>query len=217
MAIDTSRENCFRTGRYIPYTLTFINPFIMGKNYYTDTDKYYIAFKPFDEEDSIKLTITENTYSITNRNELGKAKQLTIASKRVDSILTMPLEPQNIIVQMQSCSKHNEPIVYQLYNAFTEEFLHQGKIYLHDPYGVYYISTLTYVENQISLQSNETDINMFTKHAAIASDYTPKINPNYTVTFDPDSNVVNIIKPILGEQFTITVIVKKTSLEDVTM
>ena len=217
VAIDTSRENCFRTGRYIPYTLTFINPFIMGKNYYTDTDKYYIAFKPFDEEDSIKLTITENTYSITNRNELGKAKQLTIASKRVDSILTMPLEPQNIIVQMQSCSKHNEPIVYQLYNAFTEEFLHQGKIYLHDPYGVYYISTLTYVENQISLQSNETDINMFTKHAAIASDYTPKINPNYTVTFDPDSNVVNIIKPILGEQFTITVIVKKTSLEDVTI
>ena len=44
-AISTSRENCFRTGRYIPYTLTFLNPLIIGKNYYTDTDRYYISFK----------------------------------------------------------------------------------------------------------------------------------------------------------------------------
>ena len=216
-AIETSRENCFRTGTFIPYTLTFINPFIMGKNYYTDTDKYYIAFKPFDEAGSIKLTITENTYSVTNRNELGVAKKLTIQSNEVSSILSMPLEPQNIIFQIQSCTKHNEPIEYYLYNAFTDEFLHKGKIYLTDPFGIYYISTLTYIENKITLLSNETNKDLFTKHAAIASDYTPQINTNYSVTFDPDSNVVNIIKPIIGEQFTITVIVKKTSLEDITM
>ena len=216
-AIETSRENCFRTGTFIPYTLTFINPFIMGKNYYTDTDKYYIAFKPFDEAGSIKLTITENTYSVTNRNELGVAKKLTIQSNEVSSILSMPLEPQNIIFQIQSCTKHNDPIEYYLYNAFTDEFLHKGKIYLTDPFGIYYISTLTYIENKITLLSNETNKDLFTKHAAIASDYTPQINTNYSVTFDPDSNVVNIIKPIIGEQFTITVIVKKTSLEDITM
>ena len=69
----------------------------------------------------------------------------------------MPLEPQNIIFQIQSCTKHNEPIEYYLYNAFTDEFLHKGKIYLTDPFGIYYISTLTYIENKITLLSNETN------------------------------------------------------------
>ena len=33
-AIDTSRENCFRTGRFIPYTLSFLNPLIIANNHY---------------------------------------------------------------------------------------------------------------------------------------------------------------------------------------
>jgi hypothetical protein len=33
MAIDSSLENCFRTGANIPYSLTFINPLISPKNY----------------------------------------------------------------------------------------------------------------------------------------------------------------------------------------
>ena len=31
MAIDTSQENCYRTGKTIPYSLTFINPLIASK------------------------------------------------------------------------------------------------------------------------------------------------------------------------------------------
>ena len=213
-AIETSRENCFRTGRYIPYTLSFINPLIMGKNYYTETDKYYVTLKPFNEGDSISVTITENKYEVKNRNELGKAKELTITNGRISSILTMPIEPMNIFFQIKSCKTSTNPIDYKLYNAFNLEDLHSGKIYYTDPYGIYYISTNTYMENQIDLFGE--NINLFTKHAAISDSYSPNINLNYSVSFDQSSNSLNIIKPILGEEFTFTVIIDKDSLQSLT-
>ena len=213
-AIETSRENCFRTGRYIPYTLSFINPLIMGKNYYTETDKYYVTLKPFNEGDSISVTITENKYEVKNRNELGKAKELTITNGRISSILTMPIEPMNIFFQIKSCKTSTNPIDYKLYNAFNLEDLHSGKIYYTDPYGIYYISTTTYMENQIDLIGE--NINLFTKHAAINDSYSPNINLNYSVSFDQSSNSLNIIKPILGEEFTFTVIIDKDSLQSLT-
>ena len=213
-AIETSRENCFRTGRYIPYTLSFINPLIMGKNYYTETDKYYVTLKPFNEGDSISVTITENKYEVKNRNELGKAKELTITNGRISSILTMPIEPMNIFFQIKSCKTSTNPIDYKLYNAFNLEDLHSGKIYYTDPYGIYYISTTTYMENQIDLIGE--NINLFTKHAAISDSYSPNINSNYSVSFDQSSNSLNIIKPILGEEFTFTVIIDKDSLQSLT-
>ena len=214
-AIETSRENCFRTGKNIPYQLTFINPLIMGKNYYTETDRYYITLKPFDAADSIKVEITENKNNIDNRNELGVAKELNIKNGIVSTILSMPIEPQKIFFQIKSCKASTDPIRFRLYNAFTGKSLHNGTTYFTDPYGVYYISENNYMENQLDLLGE--DVNMFTKHAAISDDYAPSVNPNYTISFDSGSNVVNIIKPILGETFNITVIIKKTSLEGLTI
>ena len=52
----------FRTGKNIPYTLTFINPLIVGKNYKVETDKYYISFRPFEDTDFISLDIEEQNY-----------------------------------------------------------------------------------------------------------------------------------------------------------
>ena len=214
-SIDTSRENCFRTGRYIPYTLSFINPLIMGKNYQTYIDNYYITIKPFNYYEDISIEITENKYDVKNRNELGKAKQLTLSGNTVSSILTIPKQPMNIIIQVKSCEKHTNPIEYIVFNAFSKEKKHDGKIYYTDKYGIYYISELTYMENQIQL--NGENIKMFTKHAGISSTYSPQINENYTVTFDQDSNALDIIKPILGEVFNFKVIVHKESLESLSI
>ena len=215
-AIDTSRENCFRTGRNIPYNLSFINPLIMGKNYITNVNTYYVSIKPFNEEDSIDIsTIVEHKYDIKNRNELGTAKELTIKDTNISSILTIPNDNRNIIFQIQLCKQTTNPIVYNLYNAFTEEFKHSGKIYWHDPYGIYYISPLTYMENQITLEGENS--NLFTKHTDIDINYSPNINTNYSVSFDSSSNILTIIKPIFGESFIITVIIKDSSLESVTL
>ena len=214
-AIDTSRENCFRTGRFIPYTLSFLNPLIIGKNYFADTDKYYISIKPFDENDSINVEIYENQYDISNRNELGIAKELIINNGNISTILTMPVEPMKIFFQIQLCKATNNPIEYNLINAYTKEQLNTGDIYFHDPYGIYYISTNTFMENQIDLIGENS--NIFTKHSGIDYNYELKINSNYSVSFDKSSNVVNIIKPILGESFSFTVIIHKNSLEEITI
>ena len=214
-AIETSRENCFRTGKFIPYTLKFINPLIMGKNYFADTESYYVTLKPFNESDSIRVNITENKNNIENRNELGVAKELKITGGMTSTILTMPVEPMNIFFQLKLCKVTTNPILFNLSNAFTGKFIDSGKVYFKDLNGIFYTSTETYMENQIDLIGE--DSNLFTKHSAIKAGYSPSINPNYTVSFDMTSNVVSIIKPILGEIFTFTVIIKKTSLEGLTI
>ena len=158
-AISTSRENCFRTGRYIPYTLTFLNPLIIGKNYYTDTDRYYISFKPFGDEDSIKVEITENQYSVQNRNELGTAKEIDlIKGSNVKTILTMPLEPKKIHMQFQMCTSTNDIVQYQVLNAFNQTLVHSGKIYSTDKYGITYVSLLTYMENEILFKGEDITV-----------------------------------------------------------
>ena len=214
--IDTSRENCFRTGTNIPYTLTFINPLIIGKNYETEVDLYYISFKPFNESDEINLEITENKYSVNNRNELGIAKELFINENgNVSTILSMPSNVRKIFFQIQSCAISQNPIQFNLLNAFSGVQIHSGKIYFNDPYGVYYTSPLDYMENQIDLIGE--NIRMFTKHAAISNTYSPTISPDYKASFDSTSNVVTVIKPIKGEAFNITIIIKKTSLDGLTI
>ena len=59
IAIEASRENCYRTGKNIPYTLTFINPLIVAKDYKVDTENYYISFRPFEEDDFINIEVKE--------------------------------------------------------------------------------------------------------------------------------------------------------------
>ena len=130
----------------------------MGKNYNTEVERYYVSFKPFNESDSIKVIITENKYDVANRNELGVAKELFINNKKVSTILSMPLNVQKIFFQIQSCQSSQNPIKFNLLNAFTGEQIHTGKIKYTDKYGVYYISTLDFMENQILNQLKENNL-----------------------------------------------------------
>ena len=214
-AIATSPENCFFTGSNIPYTLTFINPLIVGKTYETNIENYYITLKPFDENDSIKIEIKENQYDIANRNELGIAKELIISEKNINTILTMPSQPMKIFFQIQLCKATSEPIIYTLSNAFTGQTLHDGKIFFNDPYGSQYISTLIFLENQIKLSGENS--NLYIKHVGIKDNYELNIKTDYSVSFDQNNNAIIITKPILGEPFNFTVIINKLSLENITV
>ena len=213
--IASSRENCFRTGKTIPYTLTFVNPFIMGKDYSLNTNKYYVTFTPFDDTGEILIAIQENKYDTETRNELGVAKKLTLSNVDVSSILTMPDQPLPILFQIQACKSSSfadsDYILYNDSNAYTGQNLHSGKTYFRDSYGSYFIPNLKYMENKVTIYRDKSgaDIDVFLKHASLSNDYTPIINENYALTFDDTSNVLSIVKPILGEAFSITVIVDK--------
>ena len=206
IAIDASRENCFRTGKYIPYTLTFINPLIVNKNYKAETDKYYISFRPFNDEDFINIEITEIKYENTNRNEEGAHRLLTLVNGKANTILSLPnYQATDILVHLKSCKYHSSPIQYYDYNAFSNEQLKDGKIYYTDINGITYRTDNTYLENELQL-SGESGITIYSKHAGIDKNYYPTIT-DYQVTFDSSTNVATITKPIYDEEFTITVLV----------
>ena len=213
VAMETSKENCFRTGRYIPYTLSFINPLIVAKNYENTVDNYYISFSPFSGYDFIKITIEENVYESTNRNEEGVAKLITLDKKEATSILSLPQYYTNrILVQLRSCTNSNYPVSYKLYSAFdNSHFITSGKTYFHnDKYGVIFTSEYTYLENELKLTANESEtqtVKAFLKHAAIGNNKVIIQDGYEVITFDDTKNSVNIKKPILNEEFTITIIV----------
>ena len=97
------------------------NPLIVSKDYETDIDKYYIAFRPFEDNEYIKLDITENTYESLNRNEEGIAKQLTLKNKKEGSILSLPkTKTSNILMQLISWTSSQLPLTYKVYNALTQ-------------------------------------------------------------------------------------------------
>ena len=213
VAMEASKENCFRTGRYIPYTLSFINPLIVAKDYENTVDKYYISFRPFSGYDFIKITIEEIQYDIPNRNEEGVANLITLDNKEASSILSLPqYYTTKLLIQLRSCTNSNYPISYDLYSAFDNSYLNiTGKTYFHnDKYGVLFSSDHTYLDNQIKLTKHESEtqtVKAFVKHAAIGNNKVVIQDGYEVITFDETKNSVNIKKPILNEEFTITIIV----------
>ena len=217
IAIEASKENCFRTGKNIPYTLTFLNPLIIGKNYRVNTDKYFISFRPFDDKDFINIEISENRYNNLNRNEEGVPRLLTLINGKAGSILSLPeyQELSKLFVQLKSCKSHSDKISYFDYNALTEEYITDGKIYYSDKNGIHFSSPIVYLENEIKLEG-ESGVTIFSKHAGIDSSYVLSIE-NYEVTFESNINVATITKPIFNEEFIITVLVgEKDSLISLT-
>ncbi|MBO6243381.1 MAG: hypothetical protein J6O41_02280 [Clostridia bacterium] len=213
VAMEASRENCFRTGRYIPYTLTFINPLIVSKNYETTIDKYYIAFRPFENNEHIRFQITENTYESPNRNDEGVAKMITLSNKSASTILSLPqYQTTNIQVQLRSCTPSELPVTYILNNAFTQEYIKEGKTYFYkdDTTGITFTTDKTYLENELVLKADNLETNTvsaFVKHTAIGNGKIITQKDYKEITFDDTKNSVLIKKPIINEEFTITIIV----------
>jgi len=189
--------------------LTFINPLIVSKNYKLYNDRYFFLFQPFEDTDSISIDIEEQKYEILNRNKDGVANLLTLPDNAT-TILSLPeKEASKILIQLKTCNHTNDPIIYKISQALTHEILHAGKIYNKED--VYTVSN-TFLENELELTGESALV--FTKHSAIADNYSPIIQKYFT-TFDSSTNSAIIQKPIFGEKFTFTVIVgEKGSLTD---
>ena len=218
MPIKSSKENCFRTGANIPYTLKFINPNISPKTYKAYSNNYYITLTPQNGNDYISVEITENKYETKDRNLEGYGQIITIdpGLKNKSTILSIPEEYTNkeVVVQLQICSGSSNIINYINYNAYTSELISTGNIEKKNKFFYYQINN-NLMETRLELQGAEND-KIFVKHAGISS-YTIKIE-NYISTFIESSNSVRIVKPIFQEEFMFTVIVGKPgSLSNITL
>ena len=213
VALEASRENCFRTGRYIPYTLTFINPLTLAKDYNTTCDDYYISFKPYTYFEHISLKITENTYDAKDRNEEGQASLLKLDdNKQKNSILSVPqFHTSQILIQIRSCTDSELPVKYELFNAFSGDLIKEGKTYYRKDigYGIIYVTDETWTETEIKLTANESEsetVKAFVKHVAIGNNKVVLQKDFTELDFDPTKNSIKILKPIINEEFSISVV-----------
>ena len=211
MPITSSKENCFRTGANIPYSLTFVNPLISPKEYKSYSTDYYITLTPQSSDDYLSLSFVENKYETKDRNIEGAGKIITIDSgeTKKSTILTIPevITNNKIIVQLQVCESGSTLgiVNYINYNAYTSEVISTGNTSKGKRFFQYEINN-NLMETRVEFEGAEKD-KIFVKHAAVSS-YSIKTE-TYKATFEQGTNTVSIIKPILGEEFVITVLVGK--------
>ena len=210
MAIDTSMENCFRTGANILYSLTFINPLIAPKNYKSYTDNYYVTLSPFSSSDYISLDVVENKYETLERNIEGVANIVSITDqdREESTILSIPeiiSDDTKIYVQIQVCDYESEnSLTYEFLNAYSQETIGQGNVNRDKRFSIYTPQKNILMETELKF-SGIVGNTLFVKHIGLTNyDITPS---DYYATFDNTQNSVEIIKPILGEAFRVTVLV----------
>ena len=210
MAIGVSYENCFRTGKNIPYSLTFVNPLIITKDYKDYTDFYYVTFSPYYDTEYISLEIKENKYDVLERNIEGVGNIVTVGegSNSVSTILTIPelSSNNNIMVQIQLCKLSSTNMMsYQNLNAYTQEYILNGTVRFMPRFYTYVLEN-NFMETQLRLVGIMGD-KAFVKHMGTTKS---TIEPEqYRTEFDPNQNVATIYKPLLDQVFRMTVLVSR--------
>ena len=208
MAIDTSKENCFRTGANIHYTLTFINPLIVRKNYNSVDLNYYVTFSPFDYSKYISLEIYENKYEIEKRGVEGVPTILNFEEGYEKGIiLSMPADSTNnkIFVQLQACAvSENDNITYTNLNAYSKETISSGKLKKSSRLTTYTLDN-NKMETEIDFKGFAND-KVFVKHMGV-NNVDVSVG-DYSAIWIESYNTVSITKPIKDkEAFRITVLV----------
>ena len=209
MPIDVSKENCFRTGKTIQYSLTFINPLIAYKNYDSYIDNYYVTLSPYYYSEYISLSFTENKYNAEKRGVEGFPSILTVAQNNITNIiLSLPANSSStkIFVQLQACSVYgSDEMIYSNLNAYTQEVISSGKIHKNSKLYFYSLQNNN-METEIKFYGTYYD-KVFVKHMGITG--SPGNIEQYYSRWVESKNTVNILKPILNEAFRITVLVGK--------
>ena len=219
MAIDTSMENCFRTGANIPYSLTFINHLIAPKNYKAYSDNYYVTLSPFSSSDYISLEINENEYETKERNIEGVPNIVSIVDqdREESTILSIPeiIADTRILVQMQACTSASpNTLTYTFLNAYSQDLIATGSINREAKFFTYTLSN-NLMETELKFNGYVGDT-LFVKHIGL-TDYQINLK-DYYATFDETQNAVTIIKPIYDEAFRVTVLVgNKGDLDSISL
>ena len=79
-------------------------------------------------------------------------------NKKESTILSLPqTRTSNIIMQLRSCTSSELPLTYKIYNAFTQEFIKEGKTYFHkdEGYGITYVIDNTDLETEVILEADQ--------------------------------------------------------------
>ena len=204
--IEVSYENCFRTGENIPYSLTFLNPLNLPKIYKSYSEDYYITlssyYQPFDY---ITVDIKENKYDTNERIDEGVPNLIKLENQEKSIILSLPEKATNadsLLIQMQLCSSSEPSINYKIIDPLTNEENRNSKL---DKKTRLFTLITNVIENELKLNGNKDDL-IYEKHISLTN-YKLKLQ-NYIATIGKKNTVI-IEKPILNEEFNITIFIGK--------
>ena len=120
--MEPSLQDCYIIGKYNPYTLNILNPYLMYNNYIIEEDeiiKYYVGFKTVKREQEIKITPIYNKYEAKIRNFEDTPINVIIAQNN-NVILTAPKENKYyIFLQMQVCDKDKKIVDLDFFDAYN--------------------------------------------------------------------------------------------------
>ena len=195
-AILPSAENCYRVSKNNSYTLKFLNPLIMHKDYAIEEDlSYYVSIKPVVSTEKIAIEPQLNTYNTNERNIEAVGKKIMIGSSgEVDTILSAPKNRDaSIFVQIQQCDSN--PITMKILNALdnSQTVVSQTTI----PAGsknYYKVFNNILLETELHLTGNY-GTNVFVQHAGVRSNYSPNVKSSQSVTFNSELNQIIVENP----------------------
>ena len=194
--IMPSAENCFRVSLENTYTLTVLNPMVMHKDYELQEDlSYYISIKPVSISDRMGVLAQFVNYDTNERNIEGISHKIQINGESVSTILTPPANRDvKVFTQVQQCD--NSEIKMEVLNAYDPTQTVVAPISI--PAGsknFYHIFQNILLESELKISGN-SGTNVFVKHAGVYNTYTPSINPEPSITFNPALNQLTITNPL---------------------
>ena len=197
-AILPSNENCYRVSKDNSYTIKFLNPFVMYKDYNIDGDlTYYVSIKPISLKEEMEVVPELKTYDANERNIEGQGKILKIGTTgEVSSILTSPENKEvRIFVQVTQCD--SSQITMSVLNAYntSETIIETTTISSTNKKNFYQIFTNIFMETELHLTGN-SGTNVFVKHTGIISVYSPKVKSSQNIEFNSDLNQLIVESPI---------------------
>ena len=197
-AILPSNENCYRVSKDNSYTIKFLNPLVMHKDYDIDQDlTYYISIKPTSLDHEMEIIPELKEYDTTNRNNEGEGKKLIIDTNgEVSSILTAPQNKDvQIFVQVTQCD--SSQITMSVLNAYNkgETIVDTTTISSSNKKNFYKLFNNILLETEIYLTGN-SGTNVFVKHAGVRNAYYPSVKSSQSIEFNSDLNQLIVECPI---------------------
>ena len=208
-AILPSSDNCYRVSDSDKYTIKFMNPDVMYKDYVLDDSLiYYVSLKPINKDD--KFTIKDNLvkYDVDNRNLEAQANVIKLSSTIGGTILSYPKDDdESVFYQITPCSGNK--ITYSIKNAYDsteivpDTDIAQGTKNYFSKFGN------IFGETKLKFTGTNGD-KIFVKYNGVTKSYSPTIRSSFKLSFDKEKNAIIFPRPLdNSESFTYTVYVAK--------
>ena len=212
-AIIPSNENCYRVSKDNNYTLRFLNPFVMHKEYdISESLTYYVSIKPVSLTEEMKIRPELKSYSSNERNIEGLGKNINIDSSGKNSTILTPPKSKDlsVFVQVQNCNYTKTKI--SILNAYNNETILSETTINEKTKDFYKVFDNTFSDTELLIKG-ESDSNVFVRHSGIWNGYTADIKTSYSITFNDSLNQLEIENPFkLSEDITYTIFISNSSV-----